>query len=438
VNLLSTSARWARRQRGSALTEGALIFPVLIILLFWAVAMTDIMVVRLKMNEASRFATWETTVFRTPAEIGADVAQRFRDLRSPATVNSEFTGLLLYPMAKWMRMTSTVSSTRNVSIGGTMKLDNPTGVIDRFLSLLLGAVTSSVDGATGFFRFNRRGSADVRISMRTSHLGSKILMGGDLVGNRGGNDLDHSEQIQNLTFAAPVASHNPNRLVYDTWKAWPKPASFTTNGAPSNSAASPVQTYLTVEQQVAAQVNNVAFYGARQSGLIARIDNFMGRVNSSGLMTTLFGGTMPTILATSRMDANTRGPITIRPVAQPNASWVPSYRPGGGLQEGSHRLGEIASHGGPVYTKYPSTALIDREDPSRYTVPYQINSQYFTQSGGNDRNSFNIRRRALPASMARNNEYVRTYQCRGHFFAGGITAQQENFDRRYRPNCYQR
>ena len=74
----------AGRERGSALVEAALIMPILVILLYWAIGMTDIMVLRTKASEAARFALWENTVFRAPAEISQDVTTRFRDLRSPA------------------------------------------------------------------------------------------------------------------------------------------------------------------------------------------------------------------------------------------------------------------------------------------------------------------------------------------------------------------
>ena len=432
-----SNASLRKDERGSALTEAAIIIPVLIVLLFWAIAMTDIMVLRVKTAEASRFALWESTVFRSQAQISADVAQRFRDLRSPQTINTEYTGLLLYPQATNMILSATVNQSNTVSIGGKVKLDNPTGLIDKFLSLLLGVVSGTVDGATRFFQFNTRGSASASVTLvRASHIGSKIMMGGNLLGDKGGDDLDHSELMQNLTFRSPVAGHNPMRLVFDTWKAWPKPAAYTSNGGKTNTAVSPTATYQTVEEQVSAQVDKIAFYGARQSGIISAIDDFMSKVNSSGVMNLLFGGTMPSILATSRMDSNTRGPITIRPVAQPDASWVPGYTPPGGLEAGSQRLGELATYGSPKAADSPRTSLIAGQDQTRYTVPYIINSQYFTDNGGGDRDVFNTKHKALKSTLSRTNEYVKTYQCRGHYFAGGTTSEQTDFAKRYRPNCY--
>lgn len=431
-------AKLAKREHGSALTEAAIVIPVIIILLFWAIAMTDIMVLRIKTSEAARFALWETTVFRQPAAISSDVAQRFRDLRSPASVNSQFTGLLLYPMAQHMILSSNVQPNQTVSIGGKVKLDNPTGIIDKFLGFLLGVVSGTVDGATGFFKFNRQGAATARVQLvRASHIGSKILMGGDLIGNKGGNDYEHSGFMQNLAFATPVSiNHNPMRLVFDTWKAWPKTAAYTKNGAKTNIGVAPAQTYQTVEEQVSAQVDKIAFYGARQSGVISAVDNFMSRVNSSGVMNLLFGGTMPSILATGRMDTSARGPISIRPVASPDQGWVPAYTPGAGMEAGSQRLGELATYGAAKAADAPRTAFIQNQDQTRYTVPYIINSQYFTDNGGGDRDVFKNKRKSMRPDLARTNEYVKTYQCRGHYFAGGIAAQQPDVSKRYRPNCY--
>jgi len=433
----NTLASLLQRERGSAMTEGAIIIPVLIILLFWAIAMTDIMVLRVKAAEASRFALWESTVFRSQTQITADVAQRFRDLRSPQSINVEYTALLMYPQAPNLIFAANVNQANTVSIGGAVRLDNPTGLIDKFLSFVLGVVSGSVDGATRFFKFNTRGSASASVTLvRASHLGSKILMGGDLIGNKGGNDLEHSAAMQNLTFRSPVAGHNPMRLVFDTWKAWPKPAVYTSNGAKTNNNVSPTQTYQTVEEQVSAQVDKIAFYGARQSGVISAVDDFMSKVSSSGVMNLLFGGTMPSILATSRMDSSSRGPISIRPVAQPDQGWVPGYTPPGGLEAGSQRLGELATYGAPKAADAPRVALIAGQDQTRYTVPYIINSQYFTDNGGGDRDVFNNKRKSLKNAISRTNDYVKTYQCRGHFFGGGVSSEQTDFNKRYRANCY--
>src|SRR5579872_6040248 len=91
-------ARW-REERGSALTEGAILIPVLILIIYYSSAMTDVMVLKIKAQEATRFVLWEMTVFRDPGQINTDLQTRFADLKSPQSVATANTGLLMYPKA---------------------------------------------------------------------------------------------------------------------------------------------------------------------------------------------------------------------------------------------------------------------------------------------------------------------------------------------------
>ena len=67
-------------QDGSALVEAAILFPCLLLVLFWSMALTEVLVLKLKASEAARFALWETTVWKSPARIQRQVQQRFADL----------------------------------------------------------------------------------------------------------------------------------------------------------------------------------------------------------------------------------------------------------------------------------------------------------------------------------------------------------------------
>src|SRR3954471_21950788 len=86
-------------ERGSAMVEAAIIFPCLVLILYWSAALTDVMVLKLKAAEALRYALWETTVFKPQAQIGGEVQAKFTDLRSPRDVKQTYTGLLMYPLA---------------------------------------------------------------------------------------------------------------------------------------------------------------------------------------------------------------------------------------------------------------------------------------------------------------------------------------------------
>src|SRR3979411_2008819 len=92
-------------ERGSAMVVAAFIFPCLVLILYWSAALTEVMVLKLKAAEALRYTLWESTVFKAPQQIDAEVQQRFADLRSPKGVDLPHTGLLMYPLAAdmaWM------------------------------------------------------------------------------------------------------------------------------------------------------------------------------------------------------------------------------------------------------------------------------------------------------------------------------------------------
>ena len=64
-------------ERGSAMVEAAIVFPVLVVIVMWSAAIADIMVLKLKAAEAARYALFETTVLHTGPQIDADVQARY-------------------------------------------------------------------------------------------------------------------------------------------------------------------------------------------------------------------------------------------------------------------------------------------------------------------------------------------------------------------------
>ena len=63
------------------MVEAAIIFPCLVLILYWSAAITDVMVLKLKAAEALRYSLWESTVYKAPRQIDSEVRQRFVDLR---------------------------------------------------------------------------------------------------------------------------------------------------------------------------------------------------------------------------------------------------------------------------------------------------------------------------------------------------------------------
>ena len=425
-----------RKERGSAMVEAAILFPCLVLIVMWSSAMTDIMVLKLKSAEAARFSLWETAAMRSPAEIDRDMQARFADLRSPAAIRTDHTGLMMYPLASNIAWKANVTTDHRVSLGNfhAPDLTNP---LQRFIGAIASVVARTIDGELARERFNTRGKAEVRVTLvRATHdeRASSILKGGDLLGLRGGTDLDHSKLMTNYTFQTPLASEKPMQLVFDTWKAWPKPAAFTTDGGPTNVGVSPMQTYPTVEKQVSAQVEKIAFFGLKRQRWFNSINNVLTFLTSNGVSTFLLGGHLPDVFSTELMDGPKHGPITILPPEPANAGYVPNRCSGGACS--SQRLGDLFADGGPRQLS-AIDVMSDGVDRTRYTIPYKINTDYWRESGGtNSPESTDARMSNADGRMKQQNQYVRTYQCRGHYFLGSTRAREYGASRRYKASCY--
>ncbi len=435
-------------EEGSAMTEAAILIPILILIMYWSSAMTDVMVLKIKAQEAARFALWEMTVFRSPTDISADVQTRFADMKSGLKTHSANTGLLMYPQSSQISWKATIDPNYEVvNMNGQIHL--PTtgqGFIDDAANTILNAFVSTVNGAVHRQQFNTSGSASATVSLtHSSHAGSIIMNGGDFAGHpNGGQDLAATNTLSNFMFETPFASERPMRLVYDSWKAWPKPAAYTkTHQTPASlmdPSISPSNTYPVVESMVSNQVNKIAFFGMGQVGFINSINHVMDAILSSGFTQAVLGGNLPNIFSTDPMDHKlgdvasgehtgnvnfSRGPITILPVSQPDAAFVP----GGGLM--SNRLGDKGTSTTSVFTADDYSDMGAGSDNSRYTVPYRINTKYWTNDGGTKGTTFGAMVAPPPASQTTNNKYVAAYACRGHYFAGGATAQVADPHSRY-------
>jgi hypothetical protein len=403
------------RQDGSALVEAAILFPCLLLILFWSIALTDVLVLKLKAAEAARFALWETTVWRSPEQIDREVRRRFADLRSPAGIEVAGTGLLTYPRSSSLRWTARVdAAAAEVKLEGerTPFRGGP-ALLGSFLSAAAGWTSSSVQAAMRADGFNTRGVASARALVRARRDASRVLAGGDLPGLRGENDLGAPSVLAELSLAAPGPGHRPLQLVFDPWKAWPKPAAFQFAGAPSDVAASPRDNRAEVEKQVSAQLGGIAFFGMRQEPWFAALDSVSSRILGNPAAAALAGGHLPRIFSTGRMDSPERGPVSILP-------------------QGVQRAGDVVSEGPKRLTGLD--AFTDGEDGTRSTVPHATETQYWLASGGTDGGS----RRSLlplPPRLSKQNPYVQAFLCRGRYFAGSIAPQELDRRRRYRSPC---
>jgi hypothetical protein len=424
-------ARLHTEERGSALMESALVAPCLVLAVYWSAALTDVLLLKLKAAEAVRYALWETTVFKSPRQIDRDVQRRFGDLRSPRHANASHTGLVLYPLAKDLTWRADVDTTSTpAGLGGTARIPAAGGPWDRFIDALGGSLSKAVDPAAAQMRFNVRGVAVARISLHARRrTRPMILGGGDLPGDRGGNALG-GRSLDDFTFQAPLSTLRPLQLVFDTWKAWPRPAPYTFTAAGTDMRTSPSRTYPEVEKQVSAQIGAVAFPAVNRVPGFQDLRGLVARVFRAGITKAVVGGTLPDIFSTDRMDdpTTTRGPITILPPEQPAESWVPHLCEAGGRDVPcpAQRVGDIT-------TAESSPRYLDDEhgvgqhvDRTRYTVPYRIQTPYWKRSGGIDRELESGQLERVKAGLATDNGYVRSYRCRGHFFGGSREAQAPN------------
>ena len=430
-------------ERGSALTEAAIVFPCLVLIVYWSAALVDVMVLKLKAAEALRYSLWETTVFKPPEQIRSEVQEKFIDLRSARDQRLSSTGLSMYPLAKDLARSAEVDATsQRVWIGGTSRPPSRTG-LGRWLNVAVRGLSRAVDAEMARERLNVHGAALARVSLtRGVHdHSSPVLQGGDLPGHRGANDLGVAPSMADLRFEAPTRSQRPMQLVFDSWKAWPKSAVYTFDGAPTDASVSPARTYPVVETQVSAQVGRIAFFGLGAQPWFSKLRD-VGRTVLRALG-SVAGGDLPEIFSSARMDdaGSDRGPITILPPQLPPEPWAPHICDHRGRSEScpTQRLGDLrASGSSPAYLDDGAT-LGNHVDRTRYTLPFAINTQYWTQGGGTndgDRTGESARLSAPAAALSERNEYVRTWSCRGHFFVGSQRAQEPDVRRRYGRSCY--
>jgi hypothetical protein len=402
-------------QSGSALVEAAILFPVLILVLYWSIALTEVLVLKLKASEAARFALWETTAWKSPSRIDQEVRQRFGDLRSPASIDRAASALLLFPRSSSLRWGAQV----DVAAGEVMLAGNRVhftggpGILGSFLGAATGWMAHGVQAAMRAEQFNTFGVASARARLvHAGRTGPTILTGGDLLGHRGGNDLGAPRSIAELSLTSPLPDRRPLQLVFDPWKAWPKPAAFQRTRAPVDIGVPPSQTYPEVEKQVSAQVDAIAFFGMRRQPWFQALDSVTARI-SGGVARALLGGSPPPIFGTGRMDSPGRGPVTILP-------------------QGTQRAGDVVSRSTRRLTGLD--AYTEGEDATRSTVPHGISSRYWRSSGGAPGGPI-AAVSPLPARLATANEYVESWNCRGSFFAGATAAQEPDSRRRYRAPC---
>ena len=118
-------------------------------------------------------------------------------------------------------------------------------------------------------------------------------------------------------------------------------------------------------------------------------------------------------------------------------SWVPNRCEinGRSVNCPTNRLGDETSSRNTRLFIDKDNSMGDRVDRSRYTIPYRINTEYWTESGGTVQKAQASKLRSVPANIATNNDYVLSWQCRGHYFAASTRPQETVATKRYGQRC---
>lgn len=160
-----------RTHRGQAITEFALVIPVMIVILLYSMYFTELVRAKLKLQEASRYVAWEMTSY-TLDDYGKTNHTKAFSLAEQASV--------LDAVDKYKDMESIDDKTPGDFIAGysnvkakIVNLDAPliTNPIsstsgNAFINGLLGVLNGSVNAAYQHFGFNTKGKVQVEVSMQ--------------------------------------------------------------------------------------------------------------------------------------------------------------------------------------------------------------------------------------------------------------------------------
>ncbi len=351
------------------MTELAILAPVLIFIVLCSQAFTDEWIVRLKGQEATRFALWQTTTMQDKGAVLAATQARYAMLRGDerAGVTHGDTGLLTFPAR------AGVGVDPSSSVETHLKTEFPTvsvrpppahgiigGIIGLFMSFFQSWATGAVHPALDFFKFDRNGTATAHVDVFAHealfHPLAQPIFGVDFSGAGAGNFHSRAEQQE---------------LTYDTWKAWPSPYHIQ-HDRPSevtDTSESPAATYHVVQRNVSTQVKHMVYFGVTNIPLFGVVVSLI-----DGLFSNVLG--LPSLVNTQHLNEEDRsGPI------------------------GIHKVDELRNQ--------------------HYTVPYKIKVGAWTSEPGPGSTSAH----GSPIKMANKNPYVDSYTCRGDFYLGAKSGQ---------------
>ncbi len=364
------------------MVEFSVMLPVMLIILFYSVFLTDLVEVKLVGLEMARYVTWEKVGHRPVSEIKSDAEARFANLTSynkdPGDQH-HYIGITNVQVK-----VDKIDDDVEVKMTGEIPRANGGGGL---VGSLMSMVSGGINGVLSWAKLNPRGLVHSEVSLQVEN---KIVPNFSMFG----------VEVKDPALGAPFVFREQSELIYETWKAWPHPEALV---GQKTRGADPMTTYPTAEDQVAAQMQHVAYFGAgkiRDVPIIGKIVDLIGGVLS-------FLGLPPPIATGTSRDND--GPITLRPASN---TGVASFSPSGKTHD-SNRLGDkYADH---VFYAGSGSPYVDSPDPgvdrSRYSLPFRFNSgHWYRKDGGYD---------VKPLHKQQiENEYYQTWLCRGHYYMG--------------------
>ena len=391
--------RWTTRIRkrlageeGSALTEFAIVAPLFVILIYWAQFFADLGVLKLKAEEAARYAVWEMTAQRSPAAVSNEVRTRFADIASPEA----YSGTSPEGALAWQTVNVGVVNIQD-------RIDAPfSGRVNQppsdgsFLGDLMVSISKFLNKAADWImkqlKFDTRGFAEAEVQMTVQNT---LFPSGDVLGI-------FFDTGVNPTIT--VRARSP-QLLWNTWKAWPGKAwggsvdtdPYDTYPRVSSKASAP-------ETVVSNQVDKMRFWG------FGRYLSFADPVFEFLKMPAMFGS------KTWKEKTAGDGPITMLPGEPQRQSWQPGYnqpvqRIGNEWQRTTAR--KLAPRGTVDYG-------VDR---ARFTTPSHVWSSEWTGRGGT-----NVRAGSQPMAPQNTNPYVKMYRCRSAYYMGAMREQLQHYN----------
>jgi len=374
--------------RGSSLTEFALVAPIFGMLLFWSQFFTDIGIVKFKVEEAARFASWEMVAHRQKAQVQGEVVQNFADLSSVFAKNK--------PVGtRSFKDPATVKCTIDDQVSAPLgqpgdQIPNPGGggLLGKIIGWVAGFFAKAVNWAVGKFDFNQKGAAEATVEFTVKNT---LFPGGSILGMF----LDSGTKAT-LTMKARSPA-----IVWDTWKAWPgkyQPGSTnvgtdpmaTYPSAPGGSASPP-------EVVVKAHVSKIAYFG------------FMNGMLGSILNAPSYLGFPPLVPKSTWNDSKEKGgPIVMLQAEKPTGQVAGSPR------SRLERFGDSYVDNVMKNINSPDPGV----DRSRHTIPYKVETEWWKEQGGYTRSA---------VKLAKTNDYVKMMQCRDVFYMGSRKAQTTSF-----------